>query len=751
MNHDHASANELNPMDRLLAKLSEQQATINKQHEVLQTGDDLHRAHVSSAVEYAATSAGSSLSITPVTNSTEGTASGNSTDTIDSVEEKGTPHPSKDEVLRLKIELEKAKGKIARMDQELTQTRITKHTIEQAIGSNSEADFPMDQLNATGRSVYLPDGTWATQDDNHSDHSDALSASGFNRAGGIWGNSSRAPLTNYHGGMHGLQPASRFPGNPWAGAGRGFNLPYSDPSGGFSQTHPGLRSDRLASDNDGSIGLAGDCRNANRSRFMNRNPGAFPYAGSNSSYDGITPTTSYSSVAGLGGAATGTMGTSIGLNAGAALTYQPQPIGTPLSPFAPEFNSLNGQWKNDNTIAVEGQTFLPTTEPLNYRRLLDRTVNCNWKYIVDKIVCNNDQQASIFLQQKLKVGTTEQKYDIVEAIVAQAYPLMINRFGNFLVQRCFEHGTPEQVIKIAEAIRGNTLNLSMDAFGCHVVQKAFDSVPEDYKAIMVHELLRRIPETVIHRYACHVWQKLFELRWAESPPQIMKFVNEALRGMWHEVALGETGSLVVQNIFENCLEEDKVSYQVCTYLPVLTYYSAHASKKFLLVSTSLPMVSSEIGASSTFASMERRLTVAVLLTTSSAMRLNIAWTNSPPKLLKSASRLVEWNFLVDILTVSAKAATTVHVFHSLILPVTNTATISSSTSLLTPTHSIERLSPVTSASTWSLSVDPNSDLVSVCFAPTLPSQPALDLALAPPLAQTACLRATLVLAAPTVR
>ena len=98
----------------------------------------------------------------------------------------------------------------------------------------------------------------------------------------------------------------------------------------------------------------------------------------------------------------------------------------------------------------------------------------------------------------------------------------------------------------------------MDPFGCHVVQKAFDCVPEEYKATMVHELLRRIPETVIHRYACHVWQKLFELRWSDSPPQIMRYVNEALRGMWHEVALGETGSLVVQNIFENCLEEDKV-------------------------------------------------------------------------------------------------------------------------------------------------------------------------------------------------
>lgn len=247
-----------------------------------------------------------------------------------------------------------------------------------------------------------------------------------------------------------------------------------------------------------------------------------------------------------------------------------------LSPHAAEFTSANQTWDeviaqtrlaadrrltagtSQPLAAAEAQTFLPAMEPLNYRRLLDRNVTCDWKYIVDKIVCNNDQQASIFLQQKLKVGTPEQKYDIVEAIVAQAYPLMVNRFGNFLVQRCFEHGTPEQVIKIAEAIRGNTLNLSMDPFGCHVVQKAFDSVPEDYKAIMVHELLRRIPETVIHRYACHVWQKLFELRWSESPPQIMKYVNEALNGMWHEVALGETGSLVVQNIFENCLEEDKV-------------------------------------------------------------------------------------------------------------------------------------------------------------------------------------------------
>lgn len=241
--------------------------------------------------------------------------------------------------------------------------------------------------------------------------------------------------------------------------------------------------------------------------------------------------------------------------------YQPRPIGAPLSPHASEFTASSGLTSSWNTgIPVSpatSSTYVSPLEPMNYRRLLDKTVSCDWKYIVDKIVCSNDQQASIFLQQKLKVGTNEHKFDIVEAIIGQAFPLMVNRFGNFLVQRCFEHGSPEQVVAIANAIRGNTVTLSMDPFGCHVVQKAFDTVNEDYKAMMVHELLRQIPQTVVHRYACHVWQKLFELRWSNEPPQIMAKVNEALRGIWHEVALGETGSLVVQNIFENCVEDEK--------------------------------------------------------------------------------------------------------------------------------------------------------------------------------------------------
>lgn len=180
--------------------------------------------------------------------------------------------------------------------------------------------------------------------------------------------------------------------------------------------------------------------------------------------------------------------------------------------------------------------------------------------MIEKVIVQSDQQASLFLQQKLKLATPSQKYEIIDSIVRQSQPLMVNRFGNFLVQRCFEYGTKDQVDRISSAIRGNVVNLSMDMFGCHVVQKAFDCVDEEVKVGMVKELLCRIPETVSHRFACHVWQKLFEIRWKGPAPVIMKYVNDALRGLWTEIALGETGSLVVQNIFENCLDDDKVLY-----------------------------------------------------------------------------------------------------------------------------------------------------------------------------------------------
>ncbi|CEJ62082.1 Putative Pumilio-family RNA binding repeat protein [Penicillium brasilianum] len=493
------------------------------------------------------------------------------------------------ELLRLKKELLAANSKIAMQEQELAQNRVIKHTLDQALGPPSEADFGgrditeqtisnlQNAFNASNPAFGQFQDAWSTQDDSHSDISDALSAGAYNRGRGLWnqnGQSSFGMDAQDHSLDKAYGEALPGPSRPVnQDSGRFWSAAPMYPTG-FGVSQGGFQPHRISS---GPSTGGYDCYPrppGEQSRFFqNTNPESR-----------LSPTH-----AGRGGPifppqntpwaalAFGTPSDATPKSPGSPPTRSPsvfQPIGiypvssyparpgaTTLSPTASEFTagSVNSSlWTNASSSGGSSmQTYVSPLEPLNYRRLLDKNVSCDWKYIVDKIVCNNDQQASIFLQQKLKVGTSEQKFDIIEAIVSQAYPLMVNRFGNFLVQRCFEHGTPDQVVAIANAIRGNTLNLSMDSFGCHVIQKAFDCVPQEHKTIMVHELLRRIPETVVHRYACHVWQKLFELRWSGDPPQIMAKVNEALEGMWHEVALGETGSLVVQNIFENCIEEEK--------------------------------------------------------------------------------------------------------------------------------------------------------------------------------------------------
>ncbi|RAK80466.1 Pumilio-family RNA binding repeat protein [Aspergillus fijiensis CBS 313.89] len=484
------------------------------------------------------------------------------------------------EVLRLKQELLAANSTIALQEQELAQTRVIKHTIDQALGPPSEAEFNgrevTEQTIANLQSAFkasqtgftsIQDG-WNTQDDSQSDMSDALSAGAYNRNRAFWTSATQQAMSTN------MSPIKERPyGEPFR---LPCNSPYSEDSNRFwtgSSTnscvpsHDVFQSHRVFSGPaSGSFTLDSNIPEEQARYLQAPGPGPRRSFTQNSRGGPCFPSHGTPWPAAFASSPESTLSrSSIERSNGAYQqqvamypihTYHQRPIGTPLSPTATEFNTSNS-WQSSSVGTNPSQTYISPLEPINYRRLLDKNVSCDWKYIVDKIVCNNDQQASIFLQQKLKVGTTEQKYEIIEAIVHQAYPLMVNRFGNFLVQRCFEHGTPDQIIAIANAIKGNTLSLSMDPFGCHVIQKAFDCVPEEHKAVMVHELLRRIPETVIHRYACHVWQKLFELRWSGEPPQIMSKVNEALCGMWHEVALGETGSLVVQNIFENCVEDEK--------------------------------------------------------------------------------------------------------------------------------------------------------------------------------------------------
>ncbi|KAF7971016.1 hypothetical protein HWV62_22201, partial [Athelia sp. TMB] len=197
-------------------------------------------------------------------------------------------------------------------------------------------------------------------------------------------------------------------------------------------------------------------------------------------------------------------------------------------------------------------------EPINFLSLLHPASSPPYHVFVSRIIKSSDQQASIFLQQKLKVADIEERGRIVDAICAKGFEMMAHRFGNWAVQRCLEAAsTLEERRKIVDCMKGRVVELATNCYGCHVLQKALDC-EEQLRLAIVTELLTRDPaQTLVNKHASHVWSKIMELSWTEPAPPIFAFVNKSLKGQWAALACHETGSLVIQHAFENLEDSAK--------------------------------------------------------------------------------------------------------------------------------------------------------------------------------------------------
>ncbi|THC94386.1 hypothetical protein EYZ11_006147 [Aspergillus tanneri] len=328
-------------------KLPEQQGLFEKQRRILASNSEATETHIETT-KY--------CSVLPTTSTFESL----DVSALVDAEKPDATHAGTSEVLRLKQELYVANSKLALQEQELAQTRVIKHTLDQALGPPSEADFNGREIteqtishlqNAFNESnpsfSQLQDG-WSGQEDSQSDISDALSAGAFNRARGIWvpptqqvlGMSANAP--NSDGDTFSLPGSSlvQAPNRPWGSSIQTPNVPG----------HSSLQSRRVFSSSSGisnldtrfageqarylqgtNIGPRRSIAQSNRggSCFSPHNSawGAFA-AGSPSSHVPRSPTSRQSSTY-----------QPIGLYQ--VPTYHQQPAATALSPTAAEFTSTN--------------------------------------------------------------------------------------------------------------------------------------------------------------------------------------------------------------------------------------------------------------------------------------------------------------------------------------------------------------------------------------------------------------------------
>ena len=83
-----------------------------------------------------------------------------------------------------------------------------------------------------------------------------------------------------------------------------------------------------------------------------------------------------------------------------------------------------------NTFFVLIMSINAYLQPINFLSLLHPSSSPPYEQFVSRIVKSSDQQASIFLQQKLKVADADERAKIIDAICARGYEMMAHRYDS---------------------------------------------------------------------------------------------------------------------------------------------------------------------------------------------------------------------------------------------------------------------------------------------------------------------------------
>ncbi|SJL18207.1 uncharacterized protein ARMOST_21785 [Armillaria ostoyae] len=224
-------------------------------------------------------------------------------------------------------------------------------------------------------------------------------------------------------------------------------------------------------------------------------------------------------------------------------------------------------YQQSSPSSPQGQS---SHETINFLSLLHPSSTPPYHSFVSRIIKGSDQQAPIFLQQKLKVADLNERAKIVDAMYATSNSMTGLETGPFNAVL----KPPQQLRKEERSSDGSNRRA-----GHHLLRlpcPAKSARQEDIRLAIVSELLLGdFAQTLVNKHVSHVWSKIMELSWTPPAPPIFALyistslpssatvinrrysVNKSLKGKWAALACHETGSLVVQHAFENLEDSAK--------------------------------------------------------------------------------------------------------------------------------------------------------------------------------------------------
>ncbi|KAJ4010477.1 mRNA binding protein puf3 [Fusarium irregulare] len=188
----------------------------------------------------------------------------------------------------------------------------------------------------------------------------------------------------------------------------------------------------------------------------------------------------------------------------------------------------------------------------NHERKQSLGISAIFGHVVE---ASGEQEASRFIQHKLSTARSDEKDVVFEEIGPNMVPLMMDVYGNYVIQKLIEHGSQAQKARVVEAAKTHVLTLSRNPFGCRVVQKIVEGCLVDQVAELLKEIRNpaQLKELMQDTQGNHVIQKTV----ATMPPDTFKFITEFCQNNARELSMDMHSCRVVQRVLERAEETDK--------------------------------------------------------------------------------------------------------------------------------------------------------------------------------------------------
>lgn len=175
---------------------------------------------------------------------------------------------------------------------------------------------------------------------------------------------------------------------------------------------------------------------------------------------------------------------------------------------------------------------------------------------------------------------------IYDAVTDSMEEVARDRVGCVIVKRCIDHATPEQKLRLAGQVSANAFVLVQDPFGNYVVQHLLSNLSSsDYSKALISNLLGHITDLCTQKFSSNVVEMCLKVSDAETRRLIVDEIihSEVLPQLLND----KFANFVVQTVLD-VAESDQRQQLVKTILPHLgqhySPYTKRLQKKILPLS-----------------------------------------------------------------------------------------------------------------------------------------------------------------------